>query len=172
MIIRSDARDSLRLAFVCLLRRTDEMQMSLEIGEILRNIPHRYPFLLIDRVLDCAPGERIRVAKNIGASDCGAKGPGLGNLPQLLALESLAQAGGALCYCSGLMSSSASSIMFFAGIDKFQYFADAVPGDQLVLECELVRAMRGVVKLRGEGRVSTRVLFKAELTAAIRSAPA
>ncbi len=59
--------------------------------------------------------------------------------------------------------------MFFAGIDKFQYFADGVPGDQLILECELVRAMRGVVKLRGEGRVTAQVLFKAELTAAIRS---
>src|SRR5690242_12049492 len=141
-----------------------------DIGEILRHIPHRYPFLLIDRMVSCEPHRRVHVIKNVTAGEWFLGGPDRRSMPQLLVVEALAQAAGALCHYSGLMGEN--SLIFFAGMEKLDCRHDARIGDTLDLECTLKRALRGVVKLDGVASVSGNVVVQGELTAVIRPHPA
>lgn len=143
---------------------------SADIAEILTHIPHRYPFLLIDRMEACEPGQWVRVTKNVSAQEWFFAGIPAERrvMPQLLVVEALAQSSGALCYYSGLMDRVAKPIIFFAGIDKCVFGRDVRPGDQLVLECKLVRAMRGVVKVTGRASVDGEMVVDLHLTAVIR----
>ena len=120
-----------------------------DIREILRHIPHRHPFLLIDRMLACEPGKWVRVVKNTTAGEWFFAGMPAARraMPQVLVLEALAQAAGVLCHYSGMMSEIGKAIIFFAGIEDCRFGRDVVPGDQLVLECTLRRSLRGVAKL-------------------------
>jgi 3-hydroxyacyl-[acyl-carrier-protein] dehydratase len=139
------------------------------IDEILRHIPHRYPFLLIDRMEACEPKKWVRVTKNVSAGDWFF---GLAQnraiMPQVLILEALAQAAGVLCHYSGMMSRIGKSIIFFAGIDDCVCNRDVFMGDQLLLECTLKRSLRGVAKLTGIASVGGVQVLRAELTAVIR----
>jgi 3-hydroxyacyl-[acyl-carrier-protein] dehydratase len=147
---------------------------SADIVEIVRHIPHRFPFLLIDRMEACEPHQWVRVLKNVSHGEVGGHGlaAGPGRFPQLLLVEALAQAAGTLCHFSGMMSTPRRSIMFFAGIDNCRFSGDAVAGDQVILECVLRRALRGVVKLHGKATVEGRILVEADLTAVIRDVEA
>ena len=149
----------------------NDVVRSANISEILRGIPHRYPFLLIDRVEACEPGKWVRVTKNVSQGDWYFRGIPFERqvMPQVLLLEALAQAAGALCHFSSLMSDPARTIVLFAGASEARFNGDARPGDQLVLECTLVRAMRGVAKLVGTCSVDTRVILETKLAAAIRN---
>jgi 3-hydroxyacyl-[acyl-carrier-protein] dehydratase len=113
-------------------------------AEILKHIPHRYPFMLIDRMEACEPKQWVRVIKNISHNDEFFAGVPLDRrvMPQLLLLESLAQAAGVLCHYSGMMSRIGKTIFFFAGFDKCRFGRDVVPGDQLLLECTMARRAR------------------------------
>ncbi|MFO1323837.1 MAG: 3-hydroxyacyl-ACP dehydratase FabZ [Burkholderiales bacterium] len=144
-----------------------------DIDEILRHIPHRYPFLLIDRMEACEPGKYIRVIKNVSANDWFFAGvaPERRVMPQLLVVEALAQAAGALSYYSGMMSRMGTSIIFFAGIENCTFGRDVVPGDQVTLECTLKRSMRGVAKLTGSASVDGEQVLSSDLTAVIRDMP-
>ena len=125
-----------------------------EINEILRHIPHRYPFLLIDRVEACEPGKWIRAIKNVTATEWffnGAQTRAV--IPQVLVIEALAQAGGALCHYSETTSKIGQSLIFFAGIDNVKAVGDAYRGDTIILECKLARTMRGVAKLIAKASV-------------------
>ena len=141
-----------------------------DIIEILRHIPHRYPFLLIDRMQSCEPHRRVHVIKNVTAGEwfLGAAKPGV--MPQLLVIEALAQAAGVLCHYSGLMGSN--TLIFFAGMEKLECKGSVRTGDTLDLTCTLKRAMRGVVKLDGTASVGGDVVVSGELTAVIRPHPA
>lgn len=142
----------------------------MDIDKILEHIPHRYPFLLIDRMEACEPGKSVRVVKNVTSNehffDCVA--PDRRVMPQSLVIEALAQAAGVLCHCSGMMNRVGRSIIFFAGIEKCRFGADVVPGDRLVLDCNLNRSARGVAKLSGTATVDGNVVLASELTAVIR----
>jgi 3-hydroxyacyl-[acyl-carrier-protein] dehydratase len=143
---------------------------SADIGEILAHIPHRYPFILIDRMEACEPGKWVRVTKNVTAQEWFFAGIPVENrvMPQMLVVEALAQSSGALCYYSGLMNSVAKPIIFFAGIDKCRFGRPVRPGDQLILECKLRRAMRDVVKVSGLASVNGEMSVELQLTAVIR----
>ena len=141
---------------------------SADINEILRHIPHRYPFLLIDRMVSCEPNRWIRVLKNVSACEqfgASRSGP---LMPQMLLVEALAQAAGALCHYSGMMSTAERPIMFFAGLDNCRFGRDAAAGDQVLLHCELKRSLRGVAKLHGTATVGTETILEADLTAVVR----
>lgn len=140
------------------------------IEEILKHIPHRYPFLMIDRMDGCEPNKWVRVTKNVTSGEWFFAGfpPAQRVMPQVLVLEALAQAAGVLCHYSGMMSRIGRSIIFFAGIENCKYGRDVHPGDQLVLECTLKRSLRGVAKLTGVASVSGEVVCDSELTAVIR----
>ncbi len=143
---------------------------SADIGEILAHIPHRYPFILIDRMEACEPGKWVRVTKNVTAQEWFFAGIPVESrvMPQMLVVEALAQSSGALCYYSGLFDAVAKPIIFFAGIDKCRFGHPVRPGDQLVLECKLRRTMRGVVKVSGHASVDGKMSVELQLTAAIR----
>ena len=141
-----------------------------DISEILKHIPHRYPFLLIDRVEACEPNKWVRVIKNVSANDRFFAGIAAERrvMPQMLVLEALAQAAGVLCHYSGMMSRIGKSIIFFAGIDNCRFGRDVVPGQQIVLECTMKRSMRGVAKLTGSVSVEGELVLASDLTAVIR----
>ena len=141
------------------------------IDEILRHMPHRFPFLLIDRMEECEPGRHVKVIKNVSRSDWFLD-PRLGRrdvMPQLLVVEALAQTAGVLCHYSGMTSTIGQSIIFFAGVDKMKCESDVRAGDQLVLECTLNRSMRGVAKLSGRASVDGAAVVAGDLTAVIRT---
>lgn len=143
----------------------------MNINEILQHIPHRYPFLLIDRMEACEPNKWVRVVKNVTVNErffADAR-PARRVMPQMLVVEALAQASGVLCHCSGMMTDLGKSIIFFAGIEECQFSGDAVPGDRIVFECTLNRSLRGVAKLFGTATVNGKLIVSANLTAVIRS---
>ncbi len=139
-------------------------------AEILKHIPHRYPFLLIDRMEACEPNQWVRVVKNVTHNDEFFAGMPADRrvMPQMLLLESLAQAAGVLCHYSGMMSRIGKTIFFFAGFDKCRFGRDVVPGDQLLLECTMKRAARGVAKIHGRASVDGEMVVESDLTAVIR----
>jgi len=141
-----------------------------DISEILKHIPHRYPFLLIDRIEGCEPNRWARVIKNVSQTDEFFAGMPVNRrvMPQMLVLEALAQAAGVLCHYSGMMSKIGTTIFFFAGFDKCQFGRDVVPGDQLLLECTMKRAARGVAKIHGRATVDGEMVVESDLTAVIR----
>lgn len=136
------------------------------IKAILAEIPHRFPFLLVDRVVSCTPGERLTAIKNVSINEPFFPGhfPGEPVMPGVLILEALAQAGLLL----GLRTAGvreAGAIVYFAGIDKARFKRQVVPGDQLLLEVELVSAKRRLWRFRGEARVGEELACSAELMA-------
>jgi len=139
-------------------------------AEILKHIPHRYPFLLIDRMEACEPGHWVRVIKNVTHNDefFATMPPHRRSMPQMLLLESLAQAAGVLCHYSGMMSRIGKTLFFFAGFDKCRFGRDVIPGDQLLLECTMKRAARGVAKIHGNATVDGEMVVESDLTAVIR----
>ena len=141
-----------------------------DINEILKHIPHRYPFLLIDRLEACEPNRSVRVIKNVSANDWFFYGlaPEQRLMPQMLVVEALAQAAGVLCHYSGMMSRIGKSIIFFAGLEKCAFGRDPRPGDCLVLECTMKRSLRGVAKLTGLATVDGDVVVRSNLSAVIR----
>jgi len=145
---------------------------ALDIGEILDHLPHRYPFLLVDKVLECAPGKSIRGVKNVTINEPFFQGhfPGFPLMPGVMVIEALAQISGLLAYLSGEAQASGKSLIFFAGIDNARFKRQVVPGDQLILESTIVRVVRGVGKFRARARVGDELACEAELLAAIRDA--
>jgi 3-hydroxyacyl-[acyl-carrier-protein] dehydratase len=136
------------------------------IKAILTEIPHRFPFLLVDRVVSCTPGERLTAIKNVTINEPFFPGhfPGEPVMPGVLILEALAQAGLLL----GMRSAGPQkegTIVYFAGIDKARFKRQVVPGDQLRLEVELVSAKRRLWRFRGEARVEGDLACSAELMA-------
>ncbi len=144
--------------------------LTANINEILRHIPHRYPFLLVDRVEAGERNKWVRTIKNVSSNDSFFAGvaPSRRIMPQMLVVEALAQAAGVLCHYSGMMSRIGRSIIFFAGIDACRIQRDVVPGDQLVLHCEMKRTLRGVAKIVGRASVDDQTVVTADLTAVIR----
>jgi len=139
-------------------------------AEILKHIPHRFPFMLIDRMEACEPNQWVRVFKNVTHNDefFATMPPDRRVMPQMLLLESLAQGAGVLCHYSGMMSRIGKTIFFFAGFDKCRFGRDVVPGDRLLLECTMKRAARGVAKIHGTASVDGEMAVESDLTAVIR----
>ena len=147
--------------------------MEIDIAQIMGHLPHRYPFLLVDRVLDYAPGKSIRALKNVTINEPFFQGhfPGFPLMPGVLVIEALAQVSGLLAFLSG-DAQSGNSLIYFAGIDNARFKRQVVPGDQLILEAEVVRVIRGVGKFRAKASVEGHLACEAELIAAIRPRPA
>ena len=160
---RTDARTS----------ATRGKRMQFDIAGILRQLPHRYPFLLVDRVLECTPGKSIRALKNVTINEPFFQGhfPDYPLMPGVLVIEALAQVSGLLAYVSGDAKSGGAALIYFAGIDNARFKRQVVPGDQLVLEAEVVRVIRGIGKFRTRATVDGELACEAELIAAIRDRP-
>jgi len=137
---------------------------TLDIIEIMRILPHRYPFLLIDKVLDLKRKERIVAIKNVTINEPFFVGhfPGAPVMPGVLIVEAMAQAGGALLLTE--VEDRHSKLMFFTGIERARFRRPVVPGDQLRLEIE-VKAWRGnAVRMEGTAYVGDRRAAEAIVT--------
>ncbi|MBL8443874.1 MAG: 3-hydroxyacyl-ACP dehydratase FabZ [Zoogloeaceae bacterium] len=143
----------------------------MEINEILEYLPHRYPFLLVDRVLEMEVGSRVLALKNVTMNEPFFPGhfPHRPVMPGVLILEALAQAAALLSFKSAGQKRDDNSVVYFAGIDKARFKRPVVPGDQLLLECSITRSMRNIYKYQAIARVGDELAAEAELMCAIKS---
>ncbi|MBW1982003.1 MAG: 3-hydroxyacyl-ACP dehydratase FabZ [Deltaproteobacteria bacterium] len=144
----------------------------IEIGEILRIMPHRYPFLLVDRIEKLDKGSEIVGLKNVTINEPFFIGhfPGKPIMPGVLIVEAMAQVGGVLAFVSSQAELS-GSLVYFMGMDKVRFRKPVVPGDQLRLHLKMLRQKRKVFKMRGEAYVGDSLVAEAELMAAIEDTP-
>ena len=138
------------------------MMMSLE--EIKKILPHRYPFLLVDRVLEVQKGKYCKALKNISGNEEVFQGhfPSQAVLPGVMIIEALAQTAGIVIH-SGKEDASSSEIVFFAGIDKAKFRIPVVPGDQLVLETSLINQRRNFWVFEVKASVEDKLAAQAEI---------
>ena len=138
------------------------MMMSLE--KIKNILPHRYPFLLIDRVLKVQKGKYCKALKNISGNEEVFQGhfPSQAVLPGVMIIEALAQTAGIVIH-SGKKHASSSEIVFFAGIDKAKFRIPVIPGDQLVLETNLINQRRNFWVFEGKASVEDKLAAQAEI---------
>ena len=140
----------------------------LEIKEIMRHMPHRYPFLLVDRIESLKQGEEIVGLKNVTINEPFFIGhfPGDPIMPGVLIVEAMAQVGGVLAFHS-MPADWAGSLVFFMGIDKVRFRKPVVPGDQLRLHLTMIRQKQKIFKMRGQAFVEENLVAEAELLASI-----
>lgn len=142
----------------------------MEIREILNYLPHRFPFLLIDRVLSCEPGKTIVAIKNVAINEPYFQGhfPGNPVMPGVMILEALAQAAAILSFQTLDKSSTRNLLYYFVGIDNARFKKPVVPGDQLVLNVTMLRQVRGIGKFAARATVDGAVVTEAELMCTIK----
>ncbi|MEA3412449.1 MAG: 3-hydroxyacyl-ACP dehydratase FabZ [Pseudomonadota bacterium] len=141
----------------------------MNIDGIMKRLPQRYPFLMLDRVVECEPGKTLTAIKNVSINEPFFQGhfPGLPLMPGVLILEALAQATGVLAFCT-LESMPANKKFLFVGIDKARFKRQVVPGDQLILKVEYIRHKRGVWVFNAVASVGDEIAASAELMCAER----
>lgn len=144
--------------------------INMDINEILKHLPHRYPFLLVDRVVDMELGKSIHAYKNVTINEPFFTGhfPHYPVMPGVLIMEALAQAAGILSFKTTGEIPSEESVFFFAGIDNARFKKPVTAGDQLHLHVEIVRQMRGIWKYSAVAKVDGEVAAEAELMCAKR----
>ncbi len=144
--------------------------MKMDINKILKQLPHRYPFLLVDRVLEVEKGKSIKALKNVSVNEPQFPGhfPNRPVFPGVLQLEALAQAAALLAFETLETSPSDDTVYYFAGIDGVRFKRPVEPGDQLILEVTLERMRAGMFKFKGVTRVDGEVACEAELMCAMR----
>lgn len=137
-----------------------------DILEILRLLPHRYPFVMIDRVLSVVVNEEVTALKNVTINEPFFQGhfPEKPVMPGVLMLEGMAQAGGVLAYCSE-PENIGTKLLYFAGIDKVRFRSPVGPGDQLIYKLHQIKKKRGIQKLAGQAFVDDKLVAEAELMA-------
>ena len=142
----------------------------MDINEIMRHLPHRYPFLLVDRVLECESGKRIKAVKNVTLNEPFFQGhfPGYPVMPGVLVIEAMAQVSAILAYVTRGEQHDAKSLLFFAGIDDARFKRPVFPGDQLVLEAVELNVVRSVFKFAAKATVNDELVSEAQLMAAVR----
>ncbi len=143
----------------------------MDLQKILSILPHRYPFLLVDRVVELVPNSHIKAYKNVTFNEPFFQGhfPDLPIMPGVLILEALAQAGGLLCTAN--MEDTGSKIFLFTGLDKVKFRKQVVPGDRLDLECSNPRMKLNLCKMEGKAYVDGKLVAEAMISAAIADRP-
>lgn len=149
---------------------TSERAGAMDINEIMRYLPHRYPILLVDRIVECIPGKSIRGIKNVTINEPFFQGhfPGYPVMPGVLVVEALAQIASILAWKMAGGEPGGGTLIFFAGIDNARFRRQVQPGDQLILEAEVQRFVRGIGKFRARAKVGDEIAAEADLMAAMR----
>lgn len=134
---------------------------------IKRILPHRYPFLLVDRILELTPSERVVGLKNVSVNEPFFEGhfPGRPIMPGVLIVEALGQAGGVLLLNS--QASPGEKLVYFTGLDAVKFRRTVVPGDQLILKVEMIFFKRGICKMKGQAFVGDQLAAEAEMQAVV-----
>jgi beta-hydroxyacyl-ACP dehydratase FabZ len=141
----------------------------IEIQEIMETLPHRYPFLLIDKIVEMELGKRVVGIKNVTMNEPFFQGhfPGHPIMPGVLILEAMAQAGGVLAMKSVPQDQLKNKVIYFMSIDKAKFRKPVIPGDQLRLEIDVIKERSNIRSLKAQALVSGVVVAEAELTAMI-----
>jgi 3-hydroxyacyl-[acyl-carrier-protein] dehydratase len=144
--------------------------MILDIHEILTRLPHRYPFLLVDRVIELERGKRLVGLKNVTINEPFFIGhfPHRPVMPGVMILEALAQAAAILAFDNVDVRPDDHTVFYFAGIDNARFKRPVEPGDQLMLHVNLDRIRAGIVKFTTEARVGEHVVAEAEMMCTMR----
>lgn len=143
----------------------------MDIHQILKLLPHRYPILLVDRVLSIERGQRIQALKNVTINEPFFTGhfPHRPVMPGVLMLEAMAQAAALLTFDTLGVAPDDKTVYYFAGIDGARFKRPVEPGDQLVMDVTLERAKAGIYKFKGTTRVGNEVACEAELMCTMRT---
>ena len=137
----------------------------MNIEEVLQYLPHRYPFLLVDRVLECEPKKRLVAIKNVTMNEEYFVGhfPNHPVMPGVLVIEALAQSAAILAFKSLDRKPDDKSVVYFVGINRARFKRPVFPGDQLMLYSELILVKRGIWKFKCEAKVNDLIVTEAEL---------
>jgi 3-hydroxyacyl-[acyl-carrier-protein] dehydratase len=146
----------------------NQASLTMDIQEVMRRLPHRYPFLLVDRVIECVPKQSIRALKNVTITEPFFQGhfPGRPVMPGVLMLEALAQTAGILAFVTAGIYPTEKTQIYFVGIDKARFRRPVVPGDQIILKATLERALRGIWKFSTVAEVDGEEAVSAEMMVA------
>ena len=144
----------------------------MEIKEIFEHLPHRYPFLLVDRVLEIETGKHIVALKNVSINEPFFPGhfPHHPVMPGVLLIEAMAQAAAILAFHTGGQRPGEESVVYFVGIDDARFKKPVVPGDQVMLHARFERQLRGIWKFAAEAKVDGVVVAEATMMCALRPA--
>jgi len=143
---------------------------TMDITQIMKFLPHRYPFLLVDRVLEIVPHERIVALKNISMNEPQFPGhfPNHPVMPGVLMIEALAQTAGLLAFKSGGAEVNEHSVIYFVGIDGARFKRPVVPGDQLRMEASILKVTRGIWKFAAQAMVDGQLACEAVLMCTLK----
>ncbi len=147
-------------------------EVQLDIEAIMKRLPHRYPFLLVDRVLEWEAHKSIRALKNVTYNEPFFPGhfPGRAVMPGVMVIEALAQTAGILSFLSLEMFPDQNTRFYFVGIDKARFRRPVVPGDQLTLEASVQRVLRGIWRFSARALVAGQEAVGADMMLAPESA--
>lgn len=142
----------------------------MDIHQILATLPHRYPILLVDRVLELEKGKKIRALKNVSVNEPFFTGhfPHRPVMPGVLMLEAMAQAAALLVFDMLGVVPDENTVYYFAGIDNARFKRPVEPGDQLILEVEIDRVKAGIYKFKGQALVDGQLAAQADLMCTMR----
>ena len=143
----------------------------MDIHAILESLPHRYPFLMVDRVLSVVPGKNIVALKNVTINEPFFPGhyPHHPVMPGVLIIEAMAQVAALLSFQTIGGKPDEKSVYYFAGIDGARFKRPVTPGDQLIFKVELIRSMRGVFKFKAIAEVDGKLVAECELMCTVKS---
>jgi len=142
----------------------------MDIRQIMDYLPHRYPFLLVDRVLSCEPGKNIVALKNVTMNEHFFVGhfPHFPVMPGVLIIEALAQTAAILSFQTRDKKIDDQSLYYFVGIDKARFKKPVVPGDTMTMHVEIMRQARGIWWFTGQARVDDQIVSEAQLMCTLR----
>ena len=143
----------------------------IDVREIMRLLPHRYPFLLIDRVLSCDPGKEIVALKNVTVNEpyFGGHFPNYPVMPGVLIIEAMAQASALLAFKTFDLTRAESNVFYFVGIDDARFKKPVTPGDQLIVKAQILRSIKGIWKFTGQAYVDDKLVSQASLMCTMRN---
>ena len=142
------------------------MESSYDIQGIMDLLAHRYPFLLIDRVIEVVPGDKIKALKNVTINEPFFQGhfPGRPIMPGVLIIEAMAQVGGILAYLTGSVEQR-KRLIYFMGMDRVRFRKPVVPGDQIIFDAKIIKFRSKAAKMSGTASVDDQLVAEAELMA-------
>jgi beta-hydroxyacyl-ACP dehydratase FabZ len=142
------------------------METEFDIQKIMEILPHRYPFLLVDRIIDLIPDDKVVALKNVTINEPFFQGhfPGQPVMPGVLIIEAMAQVGGILAYQTA-PPENRGRLIYFMGMDKVRFRKMVIPGDQIIFEAKILKFRPKVAKMSGKATVDDQLVAEAELMA-------